>query len=166
LVGEIIRRFEAEGFLLNALKMVQVDRNHIKKHYLPTKEQLEGMGNKTLESLRAHKKNVKKIMGTEDPFELGKIINQWNETFMTSGPLVAMIFQGKNAVVVGRKIVGHTVPANADPGTIRGDFSKDSPLFANPKKRALRNLVHASGTVEEANRELKHWFSSKEIHHY
>ncbi len=166
LVGELIRRFEMRGFKLSALKMVHPSRKHIEKHYLPTKEQLEGMGNKTLENLRSNNIDVKKVMGTENVLELGKIINEWNLTFLSSGPIIAMVFEGLHAVEMGRKIVGHTLPIKAEAGTIRGDYSSDSPLLANLRKRAVRNLVHASGDLKEAQREIKHWFKSDELHSY
>jgi len=166
LVGEIIRRFEQKKFRLVALKMVRPTKLHVRKHYLPTKEQLEGMGNKTLEGMRAGKKDVKQLMGTDHPFKLGKIINRWNEIFLSSGPTVVMIFEGNNAVLSGRSIVGHTIPASAAPGTIRGDFSKDTAVRANTEHRAVYNLVHASGTVAEAKREIEHWFTAQELHRY
>ncbi len=166
LVGEIIRRFELKGFKLVALKMTQPSREHAKKHYLPTKQQLEGMGNKTLENFRKHGIDPVKQMGTDVPMKIGEIINEWNFEFLSSGPVVAMVFQGLHAVEMGRKIVGATIPANAEMGTIRGDYSSDSPLMANKDKRTIRNLVHASGDVSEAQREIKHWFTPKELHEY
>lgn len=164
LVGEIIRRFEEKKFRLVALKMIRPTKAHVRKHYLPTKQQLEGMGNKTLEGMRAGGRDVKKLMGTDHPLKLGKIINRWNEEFLSSGPTVAMVFQGTDAVKTGRVIVGHTIPASAAPGTIRGDFSKDTAVRANTERRAVYNLVHASGDVAEAQREIKHWFTKKELH--
>src|SRR3989344_8797544 len=166
LVGEIIRRFETKGFKLIALKMTRASKDHVRKHYLPTKEQLGGMGNKTLENFKKHGIDPVKEMGSTVPMEIGKIINEWNVDFLSSGPVVAMVFQGLHAVEMGRKIVGSTIPANAEMGTIRGDYSSDSPLMANKDKRTIRNLVHASGDVTEASREIKHWFTSKELHEY
>ena len=164
LVGEIIRRFEMKGYRLIALKMLKPSKDHVRKHYLPTKEQLEGMGGKTLENFKKHGIDPIKQMGTNDPMELGEIINEWNVDFLSSDPCVAMVFQGLHAVEIGRKIVGATLPVNADMGTIRGDFSVDSPLLANENKRTIYNLVHASGSIPEAMREIKHWFSPKELH--
>lgn len=166
LVGEIIRRFETKGFKLVALKMTVATKDHVRKHYLPTKEQLEGMGNKTLENFKKHSIDPVKQMGTDVPMKIGEIINEWNVTFLSSGPVVAMVYQGLHAVEMGRKIVGSTIPANAEMGTIRGDYSSDSPLMANRDKRTIRNLVHASGDVKEAMREIKHWFTAKELHEY
>lgn len=166
LVGEIIRRFETKGFKLVALKMVRPSSEHSRKHYLPTKEQLEGMGNKTLENFKKHSIDPVKQMGSDNPLKIGEIINEWNYEFLSSGPVVAMVLQGLHAVEMGRKIVGATIPANAEMGTIRGDYSSDSPLMANRAKRTIRNLVHASGEVSEAQREIKHWFTNKELHEY
>lgn len=166
LVGEIIHRFEMKGYQLVALKMAKPTKDHVRKHYLPTKEQLEGMGNKTLENFKKHGIDSVKEMGSAHPLEIGKIINEWNVDFLSSGPVVAMVFRGLHAVEIGRKIVGSTIPANADMGTIRGDYSSDSPLVANKEKRTIYNLVHASGSVEEAQREIKHWFAPKELHDY
>ncbi len=166
LVGEVIRRFEMKGYRLMALKMLKPSKEHVRKHYLPTKEQLEGMGNKTLENFKKHGIDPVKEMGSDHPMEIGKIINEWNVDFLSSGPVVAMVFQGLHAVEIGRKIVGATIPANADMGTIRGDYAIDSPLIANQDKRTIYNLVHASGSIEEAQREIKHWFAPKELHEY
>jgi nucleoside-diphosphate kinase len=65
-----------------------------------------------------------------------------------------------------RKIVGKTIPASADMGTIRGDFSVDSPTLANRDKRAVRNLIHASGNKEEAEHELSLWFANDKMFDY
>lgn len=166
LVGETIKRFEQKGLKLIAVKMVRPSADHVKKHYRPTRKQLEGMGNKTFESLREHGLDPLKEMGTSDAMKMGKLINQWNVGSLTSGPVVAMVFQGLHAIEAARKIAGATMPAKAEVGTIRGDFSTDSPLLANTNKRAVRNIVHASSSVPDAKLEIKHWFSSKELHNY
>jgi len=166
LVGEIIKRFESRGLKLVGIKMMKASVAHTKKHYLPTREQLEGMGNKTLETVRSSGKDPKKEMGTDSPLEIGKMINGWNFEFLSSGPLVAMVFEGLNATEMGRKIVGNTLPFKAEIGTLRGDFSVDSPILANFNKRPVRNIVHASGDPVEARREIKHWFSKKELFNY
>ncbi len=166
LVGEIIKRFESRGLKLVGIKMMRASVAHTKKHYLPTKEQLEGMGNKTLATLTSSGQDPKKEMGTDNPFEIGKRINGWNFEFLSSGPLVAMVFEGPHAAEMGRKIVGNTLPFKAEIGTLRGDFSVDSPILANFNKRPVRNIVHASGDPVEAKREIKHWFSRKELFTY
>ena len=77
-----------------------------------------------------------------------------------------MIIQGVHAVDVVRKIAGDTMPYKADMGTIRGDFSIDSPALANKEKRAVMNILHCSETAEEAEHEVKHWFGTAKTHDY
>ncbi len=166
IVGEIIKRFETRGFKVVGLKMIKPSAEHIKKHYLSTREQLEGMGNKSLENLKLLGLDVKKVMGTDNALEIGKMINDWNFEFLSSSPVVAMVFEGPHAVDMARKIVGNTLPFKADLGTIRGDFSVDSSTLGNFNKRPIRNIVHASGSIPEAKREINHWFSPKEIFGY
>lgn len=166
IVGEIIKRFETRGFKVVGLKMIKPSAEHIKKHYLATREQLEGMGNKSLENLKQLSLDVKKVMGTDNAMEIGKMINDWNFEFLSSSPVVAMVFEGPHAVEMARKIVGNTLPFKADLGTIRGDFSVDSSTLGNFNKRPIRNVVHASGSISEAKREISHWFSPKEIFQY
>ncbi len=166
LVGLVIQRFEQRGSKLVGIKMTKPPKDLIRKHYMPTKEQLEGMGKKTLEHLQMTKRDPIQEMGTDDPMHIGSMINEWNVDFMGNNPIVAMVFEGLHAVEIGRKIVGHTLPSKADLGTIRGDFSSDSPTLANAKKRGIRNLVHASGSVDEAKREISLWFEKKELFDY
>ncbi len=86
--------------------------------------------------------------------------------YMTSGPIIAMVWQGANAVKLVRKIVGSTEPLTSDVGTIRGDFVLDSYDLSDSDGRAVRNLIHASGNTEEAAKEIDLWFSSKELVNY
>ena len=166
IVGEVIRRFETRGFKVVGLKMVKPSSDHIKKHYLATREQLEGMGNKSLENLKQLNIDVMKVLGTDNALEIGKMINDWNFEFLSSSPVVAIVFEGPHAVDMARKIVGNTLPFKADLGTIRGDFSVDSSTLGNFNKRPIRNVVHASGSISEAQREISHWFSPKELFQY
>ena len=77
-----------------------------------------------------------------------------------------MVVQGLHVVEMVRKLVGPTMPSQAEMGTIRGDFSVDSATLANVQKRAVHNLVHASGNIEEAEKEIALWFTTEEIHEY
>jgi nucleoside-diphosphate kinase len=86
--------------------------------------------------------------------------------YMTSGPVVAMVWEGANAVKLIRKLVGSTEPLSSDVGTIRGDFVLDSYAMADADERAVRNLIHASGNVEEAEFEILHWFKKEELVDY
>lgn len=166
LVGEVIKRIEQRGLKVIAMKMIQVSEQHAHDHYPGTDEWLKGMGGKTLETYQKYNKDVIKELGTADSLEIGKIIYQWNTDFLTSGPVVAMVVSGIHAIDMVRKIVGKTIPAFAEMGTVRGDFSVDSPVLANDGKRAIHNVVHASGDPHEAAHEIQHWFSTEEIHDY
>lgn len=166
LVGECIRRIEQRGLKLIALKMIWADDQKAKGHYPGTDGWLAGMGNKTLETYAKYGKNPVEEVGTADPLEIGKKVYEWNVKFLTSGPMVAMIFSGIHAIDMVRKIVGKTIPAFAEMGTIRGDYSVDSPALANEGKRAVHNVVHASGDPSEAEHEIGYWFAPEEIHEY
>ena len=88
------------------------------------------------------------------------------ETFITSGPVIAVCFEGVSAVEVVRKIVGSTEPGKAMPGTIRGDYAHLNIEWANQKGKSIPNLIHASGNKEDAEKEVKLWFNEKELHSY
>jgi nucleoside-diphosphate kinase len=88
------------------------------------------------------------------------------EEFITCGPVAALVFEGVEAVEVVRKIVGPTEPRTAPPGTIRGDFAHMSASFSNKRGIAVKNLIHASGNVEEAEKEINIWFDRTELHSY
>src|SRR3989338_2592428 len=166
LVGEVIKRVESRGLKIISLKMIVASEDMARDHYPNTDGWLRGMGEKTLDNYRQYGKDPIKELGTDNPLEIGKEIAGWNVDFLTSGPIVAMVIQGIHAVDMVMKIVGKTIPAVAEIGTIRGDFSVDSPTLANIGKRAIHNVVHASGDSSEAAHELEHWFKSEEIHEY
>jgi len=167
LVGEIIGRFEKTGLKLVATKMIWPKRDLAEKHYpKERKEFISGMGNKTLESHKEANEDVSNVFGTEDPHAIGLQLQKWLVDFLVSGPVIAAVLEGENAVKTVRDIAGHTIPAKADPGTIRGDYSDDTALKANAENRPLKNLVHASGDKTEADFEIKLWFSESELHSY
>jgi nucleoside-diphosphate kinase len=166
LVGEIVHRFEKVGFKIIALKLVYPTKDLAKKHYPVTDEWYRAVGNKTLKDCEKYNLDPIKNIGTKDPVEIGKIVHKLNIDFLTSGPVVAIVLEGVHAVEIVRKMVGETVPALAAPGTIRGDYSSISAVYSNIKKRSIYNLVHASGSKEEAEREINHWFSKEELHSY
>lgn len=166
LVGECMTRIEQRGLKLIAVKMIFPTEKLARGHYPGTEGWLRGMGEKTLESYVKYGKDPIKELGTGDPLKIGKMIYGWNTDFLTSGPVVAMVVSGIHAVDMVRKIVGRTLPAFAEMGTIRGDFSVDSPVLANEDRRAIHNIVHASGDPDEAKHEIAHWFAPHEIHAY
>lgn len=120
LVGDIIHRFEAKGFTLVGLKLMNVSRELAEKHYAVHKER---------------------------PFFASLI------EFITSGPVVAMVWEGDGVVASARKIIGATNPLTAEPGTIRGDFGVD----------VGRNLIHGSDAIETAQNEINLWFKQEEL---
>ena len=115
-------------------------------------------GQKTIDTYNKYNLNLKKDLETEDPPEIGQIIRKWLMEHLTDNPVLVIILSGNHAVEVTRKMVGNTVPLFAELGSIRGDFSIDSPDCSTPEKRVLYNLVHASESTEEARREIALWF--------
>lgn len=153
LTGEIIRRYEKAGLKLKALKLVQVDKDLVSRHYPAEKDYLISLG----------KKSEKAGDEIEDYETQGRMIVEGLRKYISSGPVVAMILAGEKAIKRVREITGYTDPAKAEPGTIRGDLGEDSILEANKEERACRNLVHASGDPEEAKKEIGLWFDEEEI---
>jgi len=166
LTGEIIRRFEQRDLKIVALEMFQPEHEMIDNHYPKNEEWITRLGNKTLSTYEKYGYDAMADFGTTEAEKIGPEIRKWLISYMTSAPLVKMIAQGIHAVDVVRKIAGDTMPYKADMGTIRGDFSIDSPALANKEKRAVMNIVHCSETPEEASHEIKHWFGDKEVYSY
>lgn len=162
LVGEIIKRYERTGLKLIALKFFIPNKDQVKKHYLVFDGWLENVGEK---SIKAYEKKGMKPPYS-DPKKVGLDVLKRLQEFMTAGPVLAMIWQGNEAIGVIRKITGGTEPLSSDVGTIRGDFTIDSYSLADNDDRAIRNLVHASASTDEAEKEIKIWFDSKEIIKY
>ena len=137
IMGRILSRVEDAGLKVVGLKMVWVDKKFALKHY--TEELAKRAG--------AH-------------------VREMIAEFLTTGPVVAMVVEGVNAIENVRKMVGSTEPKAAAPGTIRGDFSHMSYSYADKKKSPVKNLVHASSSKQDAAAEIKLWFSPKELHSY
>lgn len=138
-VGEILTRFERVGLKIVGTKMIAPDREHYYKHYE----------------------------------EIGKMVTRRGEDkfvitleMMLAGPVIAMVFEGIEAVALVRKLVGATEPKSALPGTIRGDYSHMSFGYGDAKNKGIPNLIHASGDPEEAVQEIAHWFADAELYDY
>ncbi|MCL5439220.1 MAG: nucleoside-diphosphate kinase [Patescibacteria group bacterium] len=167
LIGEIIHRFERMGLKIVAMKMVWATEDMLHKHYGTDKEStILRLGNKTLQTYTKYGKDAKKDLGTDDPKELGKMVVKWLLDYVQSGPIVAVLVEGKHAVENMITLAGPTMPVSAQAGTIRGDYSTDSAAYANAEKRGVSNLIHVSGSIEEANFEKTLWFTPEEIHNY
>lgn len=166
LIGEIIKRFEQRDLKIVALEMFQPTHELIDNHYPKDEAWITRLGHKTLGTYEKYNIDPIKELGTNKAEEIGPMIRKWLIDYMTSAPLVKMVVEGAHAVDMVRKIAGPTMPYLAEIGTIRGDFSVDSPAIANAEKRAAMNIIHASETVTEAEHEIKHWFGDKTIHSY
>ncbi|HXX36727.1 MAG TPA: nucleoside-diphosphate kinase [bacterium] len=166
LIGEILARLERVGLKVVGLKLMRAERRILERHYTTDEDWVRTIGGKTREAFESYGLDVKEMMGTDDPMEIGRRVREWLIEFMQVSPVVAAVLEGVHAVSITRKIVGNTLPVFAAPGTIRGDFSADAPTVANAERRPVRNLIHASGTVEEAAREVELWFAPGEIHSY
>jgi len=139
LVGEVLTRFERVGLKIIGTKMVAPDNEHYYKHY-------EEIG------------QLKTRMGEE-------IFNNTLE-LMNSGPVIAIVLEGVEAIALVRKLVGSTEPKSAAPGTIRGDFSHMSYGYGDVAGKGFPNLIHASGDKDDAAKEIPHWFDEEELYNY
>lgn len=162
LVGEIIKRYEQIGLKLTAMKLIVATPEHIEAHYTLDPEWRRVTGEKTIKGY----KDKGLVPPSEDPLEITAVILKNLKKYMSSGPVVAMIWEGAHAVKIVRKITGGTEPLTSDVGTIRGDYVLDSYQMSDKDDRAIRNLIHASGSVDEAEMEIKHWFKPEEIIDY
>ena len=162
LVGEVIKRYEKCGLKLVGLKMVIPTRDMALKHYSIDPDWAIKSGTKTFESYKA--KGLP--LPGKDPVEFAEGIRRKLTDFMSSGPVVSMVWQGMGAVSIVRKITGSTEPLTSLPGTIRGDYTIDSYTAADTDGRAVRNIIHSSGSVDEATKEIAIWFDKKEILSY
>jgi nucleoside-diphosphate kinase len=129
-------------------------------------EWMERLGQKTMKTYTEYGIDPVAVQGTADTKELGRMVKESLFLYMQSGPLVALVIEGIHAIDMVRKLAGNTLPVFAEMGTVRGDYSVDSPAVANVEGRAIHNIMHASETVEEANNEISLWFKKEELHDY
>ncbi len=167
LCGEIVTRFERVGLKMVAARMVLPTKELAEKHYPVDRESfINGMGKKTLENYGKLGIDPVAKIGTDNPHEIGLKIRGWLIEYLTDAPVLAFVLEGPHAVELVRKMCGHTLPLNSAPGTIRGDLAYDSSYLANTASRAIKNLIHASGEVEEAQYEIPLWFANDQIFAY
>lgn len=150
LADEIINKYKKAGLKVVKKKKMVAPLKIIEKHYPMDPDYLRSIGEKTIAA-------GQKVKSAEDQ---GRNVVSWLRKFITSGPIIALLLEGKNAVNVARDITGFTDPQTAEKGTIRGDLGTDSILIANKEERPVYNLIHASGSEEEAEKEIKLWFPS------
>jgi nucleoside-diphosphate kinase len=161
LVGEIISRYERTGLKLIAMRFCLADEKKLWEHYNKDDAWFESKGAKIVADKQSRGLSVEK-----KPIEYGKDIIRQLVKFMTSGPVLFMVFEGNQASLVARKITGGTEPATSDVGTIRGDLTLDSYTIAAVDDRAVRNLIHCSENSDDAAREVALWFSEDELLKY
>ena len=136
IVGKVLQRFEDVGLKIVGVKMRWIDKDFGKKHYFDVAER--------------HGDAV-----------LQRLLNS-----ITEGPVIAMVLEGVSAVELVRKMAGSTEPKSALPGTIRGDFAQHSYAVADKKNVGIKNIIHASGNLKDAEYEIKLWFTPNELHTY
>ncbi|MBI4598668.1 nucleoside-diphosphate kinase [Candidatus Uhrbacteria bacterium] len=161
-IGDIIGRFERAGLKLVAIKMVHPAVEDVDKHYALTEEWMLAVYEKAKAKHDAEGKPFPHV----DHVSYGTAIKNGLMDFLVSAPIIAMVWEGEGVVSIVRKLVGATEPASAVPGTIRGDLSHDNYALANAQNRPLRNLIHASGTNDEAEQEITVWFTDVELQKY
>jgi nucleoside-diphosphate kinase len=168
LIGEIIHRLEKAGLKVVAMKMLVPTEAQARAHYPVSDEAwVSRLGEKSLSGFdNIPDASAEELLGTTDKMELGKGVVESLIRYLQSGPVVCLVVEGIQAVEMVRKLAGHTLPFKADVGTIRGDFSVDSPSVANAEKRSIHNLFHASETPAEAKNEINLWFEDSQISSY
>ena len=162
LIGEIIKRYERMGLKMVGIKMLVPTKDQIEKHYTIDPEWRRITGEKRIAAAKA----AGQVPPSNDPLEITARVLEALQKYMTSGPVIAMVWEGAHAVAIVRKVTGKTEPLSSDVGTIRGDFVLDSYTMADTDNRAVRNLIHASGSVSDAEKEIALWFAPKEIVDY
>lgn len=138
LIGEILRRFERLGLKITALKFLQPSADLAGRHY-------------TYEDIAVRH---------------GEAVRNALISFITSGPVVAFAVEGVSAVENVRKLCGATEPLKAAPGTIRGDYAHHTFAATKPLNESVRNLIHASADLADAQRELALWFATQDYATY
>jgi len=161
IIGELMSKFEKRGLKMTACKMLAPDAELIGKHYADDESWYVSSGTKTRANYEA--KGEKNLL---EPAEYGRKTRELLMDSLQDRPIIVMIWEGPHAVALGRKTAGATNPLVADIGSIRGDYSHDSYEVSDETKRAIQTLVHASGSTEEAEDEIKIWFRPEEILNY
>lgn len=162
LIGEVMKRYERTGLKLIGIKMLVPTAEMVETHYTLDPEWKLKTGEKNLKAYRD--KGLKPPH--DDPIKQSNVILEKLKSYLASGPVIAMVWQGAHAVGIIRKITGGTEPLMSDVGTIRGDYVLDSYKMADDDVRAIRNIVHASGSVKEAEDEIVYWFKKEELFNY
>ena len=161
IVGELITRFERKGLKIAALKLLWPTKQLAEHHYIDSEEWLLDTGTKTYNSYL--EKGLKPDI---TPQEIGRNTRRKLIEHMTAGPVVAMILEGAHAIETVRRMRGATSPLKADVGTIGFDYTLESYELSDAGDWAIKNVIHASDSVANYERERDIWFSKDEIINY
>ncbi len=161
LVGEIIQRFERVGLKLVGFKLLVPTRDQVFEHYNKDDAWFLRKGTGIVADRTANNLPIEK-----EAMEYGREIIGALATYMTCGPVLALVIQGNYSIATVKKLTGATESTTSDVGTIRGDFTNETYEHCAVTNRAIRNLLHCSENVEDAEREIKVWFKPEEIINY
>ena len=166
LIGKILTRFEQVGLKIIGLKFEWVTKEKIIIHYPETDGWFKKVGERTLTNYAKKGLDAKKVFKTDNAIQIGRTVKKWLIKYFQESPVLIMALESYDCIEICRKLSGNTIPVLAAPGTIRGDFSHDTIDLANEQNRPLRNLIHASDTVEDGEKEIKVWFTLEELFSY
>lgn len=172
LIGKILKRFELVGLTIIGLKFIWATDKQIAAHYPETEAWFKKVGERTLTNyanrikLGAKDLDAKKVFNTDDAVIIGKTVKKWLIDYLQESPLFFAVVEGYDVIEIVRKLSGNTIPLLAAHGTIRGDFSHDTIDLANEQNRPLRNIIHASDTIEDGEKEVNLWFKPEELFDY
>ena len=166
IIGKIISRFETVGLKIIGIKFDWATKENIIAHYPETEAWFKKVGERTLTNYAKKGLDAKTVFKTDDAISIGKMVKGWLVDYMQESPVFLCVVEGYDAIEIVRKLSGNTIPVLAAPGTIRGDFSHDTIDLANEQNRPLRNIIHASDTVEDGEKEVNLWFKKEELFDY
>lgn len=166
LCGTILKRFEKVGLTIIGFKFINANPATVKAHYPENDVWFGKVGQRTLSNYAKKGLDVKKVFGTDDAVAIGKTVKNWLIKYFQESPVLVAAVEGYETIEIVRKISGNTIPVLASPGTIRGDFSHDTIDLANEQNRPLRNIIHASDSVEDGEKEVALWFKPNELFSY
>jgi len=156
---EIISRFERVWLTMVAGTLLHADPDLVGRHYPDDREdRIRSLGKRWVDDYEKYGMDVVSNFGTDDHFHIWMTVRQWLIEMMTSDLIFVCVFEWPHAIELIRKLIGHTIPLMAAPGTIRWDFWYDSAYLANMERRPIDNLIHASGNADEAAYEVRLWF--------
>ena len=156
---EILTRSERVWLRILAGNLIHADPEIMWRHYPDHRvDRIKRLGEIGIENYEKFGMNIEEDFGTTDAHQIGTTVRRWLIEMMTSDLIFVTVWEWPHAIEIIRKLVWHTLPLLAAPGTIRGDYSYDSAYLANMEHRPIDNLIHASGDKEEAAYEISIWF--------